>query len=328
MGCLYAVTLGRLIAHRVILCYHNVGTPGTRQRGWLHDSRLIDAREFEAQMRWLQLHCDVVSLDELFNSGGSRKTRVAITFDDGYYNNLSEVIPVMRELKLPMTWFVATGFVDNPQRLPWWDLLDFVLANVSSSVQLNQAGVAGRYDLSDSSDRERFKQSVRRTMKSSSPENGQAVVDELLGQLEGQVELPENAFVREWEIAAAEFDGLELGGHTVSHPNMACCSEVQQYSEVQSGKRRLEEISGRRLKWFAYPFGGRGSFDENSARIVKQAGFEGALTLVPGLVTRQGNPFQLPRIPVSAGQSFSSFKARVVGAPVYIVAARLRHLLG
>ena len=153
LATLYGASLGRVFPHRVILCYHNVGTPGMPRRGWLDDARLIDTRDFAAQIDWLQRHCELLSLDDLLAARTARKTQVAITFDDGYYNNLSEVLPIMRERKAPMTWFVATAFVDEPGRLPWWDLLDLVTARDNLKLTLREAGVAGDYDLSRAADR-------------------------------------------------------------------------------------------------------------------------------------------------------------------------------
>lgn len=47
----------------------------------------------------------------------------AVTFDDGYENNLLAALPVLEELRVPATIFVATGFLDSDRPFPFdnWD---------------------------------------------------------------------------------------------------------------------------------------------------------------------------------------------------------------
>ena len=144
----YGQTLGRLYRHRLILCYHNVADERNAIRGWLAKNRSIPAANFEQQMRWLVAHCEVVSLDDLMSATNrSNKIRVAITFDDGYLNNLEVVMPILERLNIPMTWFVSTGFMDNPGEIPWWDMIDLLVETEQGRLELATTEVAGTYDL-------------------------------------------------------------------------------------------------------------------------------------------------------------------------------------
>ena len=288
----------------------------------------MDAREFEAQMTWLKANFDVVSLREITRRQTRLdKNQVAITFDDGYFNNIDTVMPIMAKLDLPMTWFVTTEFVDNPDQLPWWDTIDLALEKCERAITLREPEVAGSYDPANARQRNWLNTALRRIVKGVTPERRDAIIAELAGQIGQQFELPENAFARPGEVAAVDFKRVDLGGHTASHPNLAVCSESARRQEVDHGKARLEQISGQKLSWFAYPFGGRGCFDQASAQTVKRAGFDGAVTLVPGTVAADTDPYLLPRIPVSGALSFTDFKARTLGAPVFAWADRLRACL-
>lgn len=319
----YGETFARLVKHRVILCYHNVGDAG---RGWLGDSRSIATSEFEAQMRWLQANVDLVSLEQITRGNGRlRRHQVAITFDDGYLNNVETVMPIMRELKLPMTWFVATQFVDHADQLPWWDMIDLLLQQPAGSVEFTEPEIRGSFDLSQAQDRSWLNKSLRAIIKRLPIGRRDVIAGELTQQLARLVELPPNAFARPQEIAAIDWDGLEIGGHTVTHPNLAACSETERRDELQTGKHRLEQISGRQLNWFAYPFGGADTFDAASAESVRESGFRGAVTLMPGTVSANSNPYLLPRLAVSPKMSLEEFKARVAGAPLFARSQLLRH---
>ena len=319
----YGQTIARLTKHRVILCYHNVGAAG---RGWLGASRSIPVAEFEAQMRWLKANVDVVSLDQITtDSGALARHQVAITFDDGYLNNVETVMPILQQLELPMTWFVASQFVDDAQQLPWWDMIDLLMQQSTGSVEFGEPEIRGVFDLALPQDRSWLNRSLRAIIKQTPSARRDVIIEELAQQVARHVEIPANAFARPEEIAAIEWPGLELGGHTVSHPNLAACDESARREELQAGKLRLEQISGRPLNWFAYPFGGPDTFDAASAAAVRQCGFRGAVTLVPGTVSPHSDAYMLPRVAISPKMSLAVFKARVTGAPLFARSQRLRN---
>jgi peptidoglycan/xylan/chitin deacetylase (PgdA/CDA1 family) len=67
---------------------------------------------FKANIYFLKRHTNVVSLDDFFSGRlSSKKINVVITFDDGYKSWLTHAVPVLKELGLPATFFVTSGFV-------------------------------------------------------------------------------------------------------------------------------------------------------------------------------------------------------------------------
>lgn len=77
--------------------------------------------QFERQIRWLQRHFDLVTLEEIqerIRSGRNERMAVAITFDDGYAENCNRAIPFLLENKVPFTYFVSLDFVVNQRPFP------------------------------------------------------------------------------------------------------------------------------------------------------------------------------------------------------------------
>jgi peptidoglycan/xylan/chitin deacetylase (PgdA/CDA1 family) len=70
----------------------------------------ISPERFEQQLRWLSRRRRVVSLETTLTRS-RRESLVAITFDDGYRDNLTVALPVLEMFRLPMTVFVVAGFV-------------------------------------------------------------------------------------------------------------------------------------------------------------------------------------------------------------------------
>jgi peptidoglycan/xylan/chitin deacetylase (PgdA/CDA1 family) len=97
----------------LVLGYHRVGAGMGREMD-------VTLAVFRAQMRFLAGHREVVTLEEGVRRAASplRRDLVAVTFDDGYREVYSHAWPVLRELGLPATLFLATGFVEGTEPPP------------------------------------------------------------------------------------------------------------------------------------------------------------------------------------------------------------------
>ena len=73
--------------------------------------------DFRGLLEWLGRRGESMRLEDWI--GGRRgKNAFAVTFDDGWKDNLTWAAPVLRELGIPATVFLATGAVDG--RRPFW----------------------------------------------------------------------------------------------------------------------------------------------------------------------------------------------------------------
>ena len=323
---LYGKTLSGFFPHRVILCYHNVHDPRKSPRGWLSTARSVDVEAFRLQMKWLKEVGEIVSLDSIASATKPPAScEFSITFDDGYFNNIDTVIPILQEHQIPMTWFICTGFVDDSGFIPWWDLIDLAIEKSPSVLDLDRV-LPGEMTFSSVKEQAMWmNRRLRNIIKSSSCEQRDAIVEALKTALAEKIELPANAFSRAHELSAiSDMDLVEIGGHTVTHPNVALCTEQELRSEILTGKQRLEELLGKSVRWFAYPFGGKGSLNAAAKEAVKEFGFKGAVTLQPGIASNITDQFEIPRIPISPGMSLQAFKSRVLGAPLYSLLYRVR----
>ena len=90
--------------------------------------------------------------------------------------------------------------------------------------------------------------------------------------------------------------GFALGGHTVSHPILSQLDPATAHDEIARGRKRLEELTGSRVGLFAYP-NGRPDLDYGVAatRLVRELGFDGAVSTSRGAARVGSDPFQIPR---------------------------------
>ncbi|MFL5737182.1 MAG: polysaccharide deacetylase family protein [Actinomycetota bacterium] len=97
----------------LILGYHRVGAGMEREMD-------LPRTVFAEQMRHLAEHREVVPLVEGVRRLGFplEEDLLVITFDDGYREVYTQAWPVLRDLGLPATVFVATGFLDGTDPPP------------------------------------------------------------------------------------------------------------------------------------------------------------------------------------------------------------------
>ena len=84
--------------------------------------------------------------------------------------------------------------------------------------------------------------------------------------------------------------GMELGSHTLTHPDLRLLDDDELRRELEGSKRAVEELTGDPCRLLAYPYG---LFDERVERAVAAAGYELAFAWLPG----PWRPLAVPRLP-------------------------------
>ncbi len=271
---------------------------------------MIDISRFNEELEWLDSFVEFVTLDQLFDDNGiNRRWQIAITFDDGYANNLRNGLPVCEKYNAPMHWFVSTNFSIEPNILPWWDVLRCILKRVDRPITVG----AATFDLGCNHGKICFFQELSNRFKRLSIIERDELIENLRRTMEKLMTFPENGMARVEDIKeAARSPFISFGGHTHTHPNLALCSEQELTWEINEGRRLLREWSGQEIRWFAYPFGKRRYLNMQCRDAVKKAGFDGALTTEMNYVKTGAEPFDVPRLSVDGRWNMNAFKARVL----------------
>ncbi len=93
--------------HKVIV-YHTISSPKVS----LPSNIDISPERFESHLEWLSKRAErVVTLRELLSSANDKENLYAITFDDGFRDNLTVALPLLEKYNLPMTLFAVAGFI-------------------------------------------------------------------------------------------------------------------------------------------------------------------------------------------------------------------------
>jgi peptidoglycan/xylan/chitin deacetylase (PgdA/CDA1 family) len=162
--------------------------------------------------------------------------------------------------------------------------------------------------------RHRLYRALRELLKPLTEDKRQKALDELLAWAGDEPGARSTYRLLSYEEVFALTQGelMEVGAHTVTHPELSTLPAVSQRNEIQQSKAQLEEVLGRPVTSFAYPYGTRSDYTAETVRIVREAGFACACSNIHGVVGQSTDRFQLPRVHVQNwdGEEFARLLSR------------------
>ncbi|MGE5027690.1 MAG: polysaccharide deacetylase family protein [Betaproteobacteria bacterium] len=255
----------------------------------------VEAAAFDWQMALLAEHFQVLPLSEAVRRlrDGSLPTRAAcVTFDDGYADNHDIALPILQKWRLPATFFIATAYLDGGWM--WNDVVIEALRQARGEVlDLEPLGLP-TYSLTTFRLRSEAAMSILKRLKYLPPDQRQNAVSQVCRS--ASAELPASPMMSAGQVRALHNAGMEIGGHTVSHPILAGLQPEQAYAEIATGKEQLEHIAGGAVRLFAYPNGKPGmDYQPEHVEMVKRIGFAAAVSTAWGAADPDSDFYQLPR---------------------------------
>lgn len=314
---------GRALDDRnaLILTYHRVAAMDSDP--W---SLCVTPQHFGEHLDILRRHAHPIALwqlKEALRDGNISRRSVVVTFDDGYADNLYNAKPLLEGRDISATVFIATGYLEQEREF-WWDKLERVLlkpGTLPETLRLSINGNPHQWDLNGAShysedaarknrdwkaledaptSRHSLYYSLWQLLQPLPESERRNVLDEIIAWASiGQGNQPDRPTLTPEEVVAlAQGKLVEVGSHTVTHPVLSALSADLQQKEVQQSKAILEEILGRPVTSFAYPYGARCNYTDETVSTVREAGFACACSTLEGVVERDTDRFQLPRVHV------------------------------
>jgi peptidoglycan/xylan/chitin deacetylase (PgdA/CDA1 family) len=308
----------RSIAHRIwppepkplILMYHRIADDPVD-----HWRLAVSPVHFEEQLNVLRRTRHPLPLTDFVRrlmAGSLPQNAVALTFDDGYVDNLVAGKPRLAAADVPATVYVTTGFVDRPNEC-WWDELVrlILLENGRRNFELVVRGETMHFDIGAEAPAREDGRNARPLKRRRAAITAIHQAVRHLASEERELIMAElrSVFVRPnhraWsnrvmtgaEVRELVADGLvTIGAHTVTHPVLAGLGTVACHREITESKRVCEALIGAPVASFAYPYG---DFDAKAREAVKTAGFSFACSVQHGPAFATSDVFALPRIHVS-----------------------------
>lgn len=267
-----------------IICYHH-----------------ISAKTLEEQLKWLSRWYAIVSLDELIlrlGMGKSTAGLMSITFDDGFADELESGSALARKYGWPMTFYLATELVSSGQ--PYWfeEVGPLLQAAPGGAYQLGSLS----FRLGGSMSRRRARNLVVRHLFHRTLVEISRFMEELRRALFGsgnrRADVPVPSPISWHHVKElSRVDEVAFEAHSVTHPFFCTLSLDEIRREMEDSKRKVEEVTGREVRHFCYPYGDEQSIGSQAPQIAGQL-FRSATTIIHGRCRRGMNRAMLPRIPL------------------------------
>lgn len=255
-----------------------------------------DVATFDWQMALVARHFNVLPLADagrMLQQGRLPARAACITFDDGYADNFTEALPILHRHGLPATFFVATGYLDGG-RMFNDTLIELVRRLPEGRCALSALGL-GDVELCSTADRRALIGRLIGHFKYQPLDERREAVDALARRF--ALELPDDLMMSSDQLRALHrADGVEIGGHTRNHPILTRLAAADAHDEIRSGKQDLETLLDAPIRLFAYPNGRPGKdYADEHVEMVRDCGFELAVSTAPAAASRSADPLQLPR---------------------------------
>jgi len=289
----------------IALCYHRVGRLPHDPFGMaVTPERFAEHLEVIRRHRPLALADLAAELD----AGDVRPGGIAVTFDDGYRDNLSAAAPALERAGVPATVFVTTGLTGTRDAVWWEELDDLVLSGPPPSpvVTLQGRGDARAFRFDGPGGQGGGGIEIWAWIRTWPLAEIQAVLQQLRAwRGRGALQRDDTLRVMDAdELRRLRALGLiDVGAHTRTHPVLAAQPPEVQREEIAGSRRDLEDWLDGPVRGFAYPFGKPGpEFTPQTAALVREAGFDWACAIHPRPVTPRTRVHEIPRhVPPDVG---------------------------
>ncbi|TSK05920.1 MAG: polysaccharide deacetylase family protein [Geobacter sp.] len=280
-----------------VLVYHRFAPPG---RPIAHR---VSAETFAWQLDIIKRDFDVINFGQCiayFEANGEwPRGCVVLTIDDGYHDVYQFAWPELVKRDLTATFFVTTAFVDGTLWL-WPDRLEFALSRSRlDRCTISMDGCPSIITIRTAFERAKAWKLFSDHCITLKNQLRLSFLDEVEAALEVEVPSippPEYAALSWDQLAEMQRTGIEIGGHTVTHPILSKVRPDQLDSEVKLGRELLADRLGAAIESFCYTNSGPGDINNDVIAAVIRAGYRGA---VFGTDLGTWDRYQVPRMGVT-----------------------------
>jgi glycosyltransferase involved in cell wall biosynthesis/peptidoglycan/xylan/chitin deacetylase (PgdA/CDA1 family) len=282
----------------MVLIYHRVSALS-------HDPHRIAVHpaRFEAQINYLKENYTILSLRELverIKASSPVENCAAVTFDDGYADNLHEAKPILEKFQVPAAVFVTAGMIGSSREF-WWDELERIFlagGEPSGRIKLEINHRQYSWKIEPGETFMKVYPKVHRLLKYLPGHEREKILDDLFTwrKLDRDAGRQTHRVLDEPELLELARGGLvEIGSHSLTHPALIVEPEERQWSEIHNSGVILASLLKEKIYGFSYPFGQRLDIDEKTIRMVKEAGYSCGISNIQGNIDEKTDPYLVPR---------------------------------
>jgi len=272
-----------------ILYYHHI----LKEPNIFYPSEVCQ-EEFEKQIAYLKNNFDILPLQEALaklKSGSLKRSSLVITFDDGYKDNYDYAAPILEKLNVHATFFIATEGIES--EILWNNVIEQSVIKTKKD-KISKEIIGEEINISNNDLKISAIKTLTTILKRMSNKERKQKIAQLSSQL--NISTFDRVTMNAEEIISLDRRGFEIGAHTHSHTILSAEKINDCRDEIKTSNTILENIIGKKIKYFAFP---NGSFDidfnSQHRALIKELGFEAAFSTNDGGCFNDSNLFSLSR---------------------------------
>lgn len=318
----------RFRASACVVTYHGVLPDSYRATDPFLDNSLLTVAQFRSQLKLLKKRYNVIPPDH-FRAwlGGSAELpdrAVLLTCDDGLFNNLSVMLPLLEEEGLSCLFFVTGQSGEETSSMLWYVELYLMMMNAAAGARGSESGFTRIPDIHAdlSTRRADWLDLVTQLSRLDGAERMDWLAQAadcwgLRGEWKTRYLAEETLQQRFRVLQTSELKnlfgrGMAIGAHTLSHPVLSEQSSNSARTEIVNCRQKLEQCIQGCVWALAYPFGNDASVGMREYQFAMDAGYECAFNNTEGTLI-PASRFSLPRVHITADMTPEVFEAHVSG---------------
>lgn len=268
----------------------------------------VSPENFEAHLQVLKDY-NIVPISDLWTAVSPKRNHLprkmaAITFDDGYIDNYLNAKPLLEKYNLPASFFIATDAVEKQKEF-WWDALERICLQTKqlpSELSFEKPElVSWKIGIPDQKKTDRLSPlnlyfKLCEMVRKMPSDKQEALIGRLQTWSQNTEDRAGYLTMKRKELLNLKSNPLfTLGAHTVTHPFLPNFSYDYQKKEIQNSVNFLEDLTGDKVEYLAYPHGG---YNRLTLDILSQLNIKLAFTTDAWCFTHKMHAYTVPRFQV------------------------------
>jgi peptidoglycan/xylan/chitin deacetylase (PgdA/CDA1 family) len=269
-----------------------------------YSSKHIEEKLFDSYMKELSDNGNALAMKDvlkhLTNQEPFPSNSFAITFDDGFENNLSIAGPILEKYEIPAMIYLTTDFI-NANKMSWIDRIEYAVEH--SQIKEVQLSVdSPTYSLHDITSKIRFLDLIRKYVKNTSSCDPYAYAEKICEQLNvfgvysSDDPLDKKLSWDQIKELSQKNGILSFGGHSHTHRNLNFLCSEDLKNELDTSLSLLKCMGGVDSTHYSYPEGLLNCFSQEVIQELKLRKVLCCPTAIYGFNEVSTDPFNLHRI--------------------------------
>ena len=261
--------------------------------------------EFTELLKTLTALGSAISMQDVLKyciDGGFPENAFAITFDDGFENNLSIAAPILQSFSVPSTFYITSSFIDQ-NLMSWVDRIDWAVEASAENVEfsLDVPWHKQKVLIKTRAQKLKFLEDVRIHTKTNPAIDQNALANSIQSQFDLPLTYTSNSEIDlklSWNDVRKlnETPYFTIGGHTHSHPIMSFLDRKALRYEIGQCLRLIKKHADISTNHFSYPEGLAHTYNNTVITTLREFGISCCPSAEPGYNAKGTDPFELKRM--------------------------------